>query len=391
MKQEQPESDTFAVYDGYHIEGNDKLAVPPSHTTLEDSLSQSLLKLSITDRTAVEEEIHGVRCLGVTKETPELLQNSLAEFNRELLAIKTSPRRIASLRNTIQKYEQRERSSKKNSRANTPPIDVLRNVIDITDTTKPKHQCYLNDAGVRLRFLRCENFDAKAAAKRFVNFFELAMEVFGDFVADRPMRLTDFMETPKGGGRLKRSQLHGKKAFSNSKIQYMPFRDRSGRRVKVGVGDCNSELDLFLRIKINMLLDWIASEDVETQQKGAVIVVWPFNPPITNPPGYNGSNNAGSGASTCSSSGVSSGSEGEEEDKWEGFLRPRYTQNVVAYHKRYYQAQPIRVVAMHWCSQDKPIYHLLNSLYYFSLDSKTQSRFKVHFGTLVHYSSFNDN
>jgi len=384
MMAEQSENG-FGAYDGYRIESNDELAVPPSHTTLEDSLSQSLLKLSITDRTAVEEEIHGVRCLGVTKETPDLLQRSLAEFNRELLTIKNSSHRITSLQNKIKSYEQLKRSSKTNGRANGPPIDVLRNVIDTaidaatnTGTTNAaaKHECYLNDADVRLRFLRCENFDAKAAAKRFVNFFELALEVFGDFVADRPMRLTDFMETQKGGGRLKRYQLHAKKAFGNSKIQYMPFRDRSGRRVKVGVGGCNSELDLFLRIKINMLLDWIACEDVETQRKGSVIIVWPFNPPDTNTP----SSINGSGTSSCSSSGVSSGSEGEEEGKWEGLLRPRYTQNVVAYHKRYYQAQPIRVVAMHWCSQDKPIYRVLNSLYYFSLDSKTQSRFKVHFG-----------
>ncbi len=398
MMAEQPEN-VFGTYDGYQIESNDKLAVPPSHTTLEDSLSKSLLKLSITDRTAVEEEIHGVRCLGVTQETSDLLQRSLAEFNRELLTIKNSPHRIASLQNKIKSYEKLKRTSKTNGRANGPPIDVLRNVIDTAiDTTNAaaKQQCYLNDADVRLRFLRCENFDAKAAAKRFVNFFELALEVFGDFVADRPMRLTDFMETPKGGGRLKRYQLHAKKAFGNSMIQYMPFRDRSGRRVKVGVGGCNSELDLFLRIKINMLLDWIASEDVETQQKGSVIIVWPFNPPSTNTPSYNGSSNNGSSnstgsgaASSYSSSGVSSSSEAEEEGKWEGLLRPRYTQKVVAYHNRYYQAQPIRVAAMHWCSQDKPIYRLLNSLYFFSLDSKTQSRFKVHFGTLL-YTGKND-
>ena len=377
------DNDGFAIngYNGYDVDENDKMAVPPSQTALEDSLSKSLLKLSMTDRNAVEEEIHGVRCLAVAKETPELLQQSLEDFNRELLTIKNSPSRIASLRNT-KRSDPLKRFSRSNQRP--PPTDVLRNVIDTTsmealpiqNATMPKHKCYLNDPDVRLRFLRCENFNAKAAAKRFVNFFELATEVFGDSVADRPIRLTDFLETPRGGGRAKRYQLHEKKAFSSSKVQYMPFRDRSGRRVKVGVGGCNSELDLFLRIKINMLLDWIASEDIETQQKGVVIVIWPFNPPTTNAPGYN--RNA---TSDNTSSGVSSGSETEEEDKWEGFLRPRYTQNVVAYHKRYYDAQPIRVAAMHWCSEDKPIYRLLNSLYYFSLDSKSQSRYKVHFGT----------
>ena len=361
------------------------MAVPPSQTALEDSLSQTLLKLSLTDRIALEEEIHGVRCMG--KETPDLLGRSLNQFNRELLATKNSPSRIASLLRD---------DSKSKTKSSTPRADVLRNVVDTnttatatataTATTIPVQNCYVNDPDVRLRFLRCENFDAKAAARRFVNFLELATEVFGEAVADRPIRLNDFLETTTTTKRRKKHE--NKKAFSNSEIQYMPFRDRSGRRVKVAVGSVNSELDLFLRIKINLLLDWIASEDVETQQRGVVIVAWPFNPPTTNTnantntnntPGCISSNN--NTASGASSSGVSSCSETDEEDKWEGFLRPRYTQNVVAYHNRYYHAQPIRVAAVHWCSQDKPIYRILNSLYYFSLDSKTQSRYKVHFGT----------
>lgn len=361
------------------------MAVPPPQTVLEDSLSQSLLKMSMTDRNAIEEEVHGVRCLGVLQESQELIQTSLEAFNRELLTIKNDPHRIATLQNT------KNRFSKGNGSEDPPPTDVLRNVMDTTDdpmsvtgtnSTLPKHKCYVNDPDVRLRFLRCENFDAKAATKRFVNFLNLSNEVFGDSVADRPIRLTDFIDPPKAEGRLKRQQLHEKKAFSNSMVQYMPFRDRSGRRVKVAVGGCNAELDLFLRIKINMILDWIASEDVETQQKGVVNVVWPFDPPKTNTPAYNNVNNgATSGASSCSSSYASSASDIDDEGKWEGTLRPRYTQNTVAYHKRYYQAMPMRVAAVHWCSQDKPINRILNSLYYFSLDSKTQSRYKVCFGT----------
>ncbi len=378
-------------YSGYVIDAGDAMAVPPPETVLEDSLSQSLLRMSMTDRNAIEEEVHGVRCLGVMQETQELLQTSLEAFNWELLEIKNNPHRIATLQNTKKPFA--DRFSKSNGSDNLPPTDVLRNVIDTTDdpmsvtganSTIPKHKCYVNDPDVRLRFLRCENFDAKAATKRFVNFLNLSNEVFGDSVADRPIRLIDFIDPPKVGGKLKRIQLHEKKAFSNSMVQYMPFRDRSGRRVKVAVGGCNSELDLFLRIKINMILDWIASEDVESQQKGVVNVVWPFDPPTTSTPAYNNVNNsAASGASTCSSSYASSaGSDTDEEGRWESSLRPRYTQNVVAYHKRYYQAMPIRVAAMHWCSQDKPINRILNSLYYFSLDSKAQSRYKVCFGTL---------
>lgn len=406
--------DMDTMEDHENHEEEDKMAIPPSYNALEDSLSKGLLKLSLTDRNAVEEEIHGVRCLGVTQETPELLQRSLHDFNRELLMIKNSPSRIAKLHQKQRQYDYQLRKILHHHHASTaasstsgsgpklnniigPPMDVLKNVIDETPavggtpdtlpTAQQKHQCYLNDPDVRLRFLRCENFDAKAAAKRFCNFFDLCQEVFGDSVAERPIRLSDFMDPrslqagggssePRSSRRSKRYSQHEKKAFANSRIQYLPFRDRSGRRVKVGVGECNSDLDLQLRIKINLLLDWIASEDVETQQKGVVIVVWPSEPPTPS------TATASSGASSCSS-GTSSGSETEDEqlNQWEHVLRPKYTQNAVAYHKRYYLAQPLRVAAMHWCSQDKPIYRLLNSLYYFSLDSKSQARYKVHFGT----------
>jgi hypothetical protein len=391
MKKE-PIGERFASHSGDQKEDNDKdeLATPPSHTTVEDALSTGLLQLSTTDRTDLEEEIHGVRCLGVTKETPDLLQRSLQEFNRELLSIKNSASRRATLQNARSSYSNRRRSFK-SSNSQDNPIDVLKNVIDTTTTTttttgttSARQQCYLNHPDVRLRFLRCESFNARAAAKRFVKFFDLAMEVFGDFVADRPIYLSDFFEST-AGGRIKRSQQHEKKALANSRIQYLSFRDRSGRRVKVGVGDCNADLDLFLRIKINLLLDWIASEDVETQQKGVVIVVWPSDPPATNtnaPNSDNNINNINNNSSGASSNG--SEAEAEDERQWEGLLRPRYSKNVVAYHKRYYDAQPIRVAAMHWCSQEKPIYRVLNALYYFSLDSKSQSRYKVHFGTLTH-------
>jgi len=361
------------------VEENAIMATPPSDTTVENSLSKGLLMLSITDRNAVEEEIHGVRCLGVTKETPDLLHRSLQEFDRELLSIKNSSSRIATIQNVKSSYHKRKHPSKSINQGD--PMDVLKNVIDstqdnLTTISTSQQQCYLNDPDVRLRFLRCESFDAKAAAIRFVNFFDLAQEVFGNFVADRAIRLSDFFEAP-GGGRPRRYQQHEKKALSHSSVQYLPFRDRSGRRVKVGVGEVNADLDLVLRIKINLILDWIASEDVETQQKGIVIIAWPSDPPTSNISSTNSSSGSsiGGGTSSCSSEDETSTS-----SNWEEFLRPKYTKNDIAYHKRYYRSQPIRVAAMHWCSQDKPIYRVLNSLYYFSLDSKSQSRYKVHLG-----------
>merc|ERR1719162_476077 len=90
------------------VEENAIMATPPSDTTVENSLSKGLLMLSITDRNAVEEEIHGVRCLGVTKETPDLLHRSLQEFDRELLSIKNSSSRIATIQNVKSSYHKRK-------------------------------------------------------------------------------------------------------------------------------------------------------------------------------------------------------------------------------------------------------------------------------------------
>ena len=46
-------------------------------------LSNELMRLSISDRNAIQEEIHGVRCLA-PEETPELLQSSLCQLALEL-------------------------------------------------------------------------------------------------------------------------------------------------------------------------------------------------------------------------------------------------------------------------------------------------------------------
>merc|ERR1712176_612211 len=84
---------------------------------------------------------------------------------------------------------------------------------------------------------------------------------------------------------------------------------------------------------------------------------------------------------SATSSGNSSASESEDENsKWEAILRPKYSKGDLVYHRRYHEAVPLRTTALHWCSQDRPIYRILNALFYFSIDSRTQSRFRNHFG-----------
>jgi len=295
------------------------IADPPSHFTVENSLSEELLKLSFRDRTAIEEEIHGVRC-GAVDETPELIERSLIEFNSELIA-----------RND-----------------GDPKNDLLRNVISISSfepkniaaagsSTAPNSKCYLNNPDIRLRFLRCECFVVEKAVQRFLNFLEFSSELFGDFVAERPIRLSDF------------NTKQEITALQNSRVQYLPFRDRSGRRVIAGVGACGFDLDITLRSKIVMYLHWVASEDIETQRKGVVIIEWPFD-------------------------------ERHKGTMWERSIRPTMKNQVRINIRKDYDSMTIRVASLHLCYSDTPFFRALSALFVYGLDSHHKSICKTHYG-----------
>jgi len=290
---------------------------PPSHFTVENTLAKELLKLSFKDRTAIEEEIHGVRCL-TPDETPELLRRTLREFDSELIVRKEGD----------------------------PENHLLRNVVSVSsissaETEAAKAACYLNDQDVRLRFLRCECFAVTKAVQRFLNFLKFSSELFGDFVAERPIQISDFAT--------KKEQI----TLQNSRYQYLPFRDRSGRRVLVGVGTCNYDLSVLMRTKIIMYLHWVASEDIETQRKGFVLIVWPFNEETTD--------------------GTAS---------WQKSIRPGFTNTLRTYQKKHYDSMVIRCTSIHSFFKDTPFYRALSALYFFGLNSHHRSIYKAHFGTL---------
>jgi hypothetical protein len=201
--------------------------------------------------------------------------------------------------------------------------------------------CYVNDPNVRLRFLRCERFDARKAVKRLVKFLDFAKALFGNFVADRPIRNADFS----------RDEL---KHLHNSRLTYLPFRDQAGRRVLTGVGNNNTRLTLQLRYKIIMYLDWIVSEDIETQQKGIVIVAWPSND-IGN-----------SKCSNCSETSISNSSNSNS--------------NKMLFQNISFNSTPLRITSIHFCAPNETIYKDIRSLYYFGLDQYCKSRFKTHYG-----------
>ncbi len=309
---------------------------PPSDFSIESDLAGELLKLSFNDRVAIQEEIHGVRCLAV-EETSELIESSLLEFDKKILEKKL------------------ELEPKGDEMINDhTDLNVLRNVQSITKQqtqqqsqqyfgNTPSKNCYLNDPQVRLRFLRSECFDVDKAIKRFVAYLYLASELFGDYVADRAIRISDFNS--------RREEV----ALQNSRNQYLPFRDRSGRRVFVGVGHCDFHVDPRLRFKIMLYLHWVTSEDVETQQKGVVIIAWPTD----------------------------EGGKDEKTNKdfsWENDIRPKLDMRSRVYHQKIQEGIPLRVTSEQAYFPNTPFFRAVSVIYYMGMNSQSRSIYKAHFG-----------
>jgi len=286
------------------------LSDPPSNFSIEAVLSESLSKLSHDDRLEIEEEIHGVACRAAN-ETPELIQLSLAVFDDQVNLKKE----------------------------NNPSITVLRNVVRIWQLNgSSRSSCYLNDPAIRLRFLRCDRFDVTKAVQRLVDFLELMSDLFGDFVAERSVELNDFNHSEQ-------------ELLRQSRNQYLPFRDSNGRRVLTGIGNCNFHMEVKLRYKVMMYLHWTASEDVETQIKGIVILCWPFD---------------------------------EAKDKtWEHDIRPGFQNLIPKYHRRHIDGLPVRVTSWQHYYEDTPYFRFLSSVYIFYIvkHSPYRSVYKVHYGS----------
>mmetsp|Transcript_18565 Transcript_18565/g.42889 ORF Transcript_18565/g.42889 Transcript_18565/m.42889 type:complete len:546 (+) Transcript_18565:513-2150(+) len=274
-------------------------------------LSNELMGMSLRERYQVEEEIHGVNCRAV-QETPDLLELALNEFDLQL-----NERKAGFF----------------------PPKPVLRNVTCMTGRRVPlphERSCYLNHRDVRIRFLRCELFRIDAAVERFVSFFELMHDVFGEYVADRQPLISDF--TPAEERELRKSRN-----------QILPFRDRSGRQIFVGVGNCNQHIELKLRCKIFMYLHWAVSEDVETQKKGLVIAAWFFDE--------------------------------ADDHTWENHLFKKMDEKMLEYQRRQYASLPVRIASWQHYYMDTIYFRFFYKLYVFFHDKRYLSIHKAHFGS----------
>lgn len=143
------------------------------------NLVEELNQLSIQERNKVYEDIHGVS--KPIEETPGLLQARFVAMQTELDKLPTKT---------------------------------------AYDLAWRQNRAFVEDPDFRLAFLRCEEFDAKKAAVRFSNYFELILELWpGGEVLGREITLADL-----GPEELSDLQ-HGH-------VQYLSQRDSAGRAVQ---------------------------------------------------------------------------------------------------------------------------------------------------------------
>jgi len=199
-------------------------------------LAEELLQLSFDERNKIHEEIHGVRNAFLdSDEDSESMERYLYEMDGEV---------------------------------ETTILEKIHRGLRLEHIPTNRK--------LRLTFLRCELYDVKKAAHRLVTYIRTAREQCscGGGVAGCACGSVGDGET---GGRIQASKWFTKEEHSTLKkgiIQLMPYRDRSGRRVLIPMA-ASFRLCTITRLKIVLYLITEASDDVESQKRGLVILIWP--------------------------------------------------------------------------------------------------------------------
>ena len=140
-------------------------------------------------------------------------------------------------------------------------------------------------------------------------------------------------------------------------------------------------IETVLRYKVIMYLHWIASEDIETQQKGVVLICWPS---------LESDYTTGLSGGGCREREVNASSSNTEQTSiWDKYFTPDKKEIVenkgydvsLSYHKKSFLT-PIRFSSVHFCGQNIPALRLISSIFYFGLPNNIdlKSRYKSHFG-----------
>ena len=185
---------------------------------VNELLTKELNNMSVDDRNAMQEEIHGVNSSAIT-ETPELLSRSLNEFQREIDEIE----RDVPSSSVTKKKVYNIILSRRNQEIEQNRLIRLHShnqFVGELGTVYTKDHYAMDDDGFRLRFLRVELFDVPKAVARFLNYLNYAYEAWGEIVLERPICIKDLLNNKDEA-----------KLLRQAYIQVLPSRDRSGRKV----------------------------------------------------------------------------------------------------------------------------------------------------------------
>ncbi|OEU12029.1 hypothetical protein FRACYDRAFT_263374 [Fragilariopsis cylindrus CCMP1102] len=365
--------------------------VQSEKVAVDELLSNELLKLSVNDRTAIDEEIHGVTCLS-PKESPEFLSRSLWAFQNEIdntnSSIPYSKKQIyhdivnrVSWRRTTRQLEQQQQQQQQQD-SSTNNIGQQQPIPIPIPIPIEKHYV-INDMNFRLRFLRCELFDIKKAVLRYFNYLNFINDLWGfDIVSQNTqIGIKDFTK----------SEL---KFFKRGLFQILPFRDRSGRRIIVVMGGMGTTNTLIARAKSYFYIwDVCTRDSIESQRKGAISIThqsaWTSG--ITTPSSSSGS---GSGEATdgslsdTSCSATTSSSVNSKRSLKSSNNNTSSSSKFQVPHKELkmvndlFASIPTRITANHNLYPDTSIYRFISKLIMVSVVSGSTQRLrqKFHFG-----------
>ena len=309
-------------------------SIPTSNIESGSMINQEMLKYNLSERNAIYEEVHGVGSL-CPEENPLLIRNSLDRLDLELKVLPAVQK---------ESYEMSQRLLK----------------------------TYVNEVDFRLRFLRADLFDPRKAARRMALFLDTARDFFGDYALERPIRLSDFTK----------KEL---KCMNLGRIQMLPYRDRGGRRIVVGIPNQNhkrheprtrvsihcfifdlhlvaipcglpSDFSIFIafllreQTKIHLYLWWTASECVETQRKGMVFIII-HNPNVTD------STSTPNAIQSEDPANTDSDTDDESMQDVDGVPSMWFAKTSQLMLK----CLPVRLVAIHLCTPDTPFYNMMRS------------------------------
>ena len=173
-------------------------------------ISSELAKMSVEDREAVYYDIHGIS--NPVEETPAFIAEKIKEFQSsvdQFCLEDMSPIPTTTSRKALEE------------KADGLSRTLSTNAYELALSMDSK---YVHNPDLVLMFLRSERFNAKPAAKRFIHWFQIKLDLFGPTLLTKTITQQDLEKFDDTAG-----------ALYDGFKQILPLRDRAGRLVFVDV------------------------------------------------------------------------------------------------------------------------------------------------------------